>query len=409
MPLTLRRGVVTAVGERLEELARIEVDGVPCVAYLRLTGPVEEGDEVVVNVQARELGLGSGGFDVLHANLTRGLDLPPEPGAHVMKLPYTPVQFARVHGEEETEPAALLEGTPVVACSLHSQLAPVCAALRGLRVAYVQLPGGALPVALSDTVRTLRREGLIELAIGAGACFGGDVGRRQHLLGARPGAGPRSPGGRRGDRPGNRRDRDAPRPRRHGRGRRDQRLPRARRPRGPGAADLPARSLGSAIAASRTTPTPCCRCGAARTTSRGLPAAPSSTRSRKERPWWTSRTGVGSAGTCRCRTWVADQTRTRGSSRPRSQPGALHAGCWTDGEAAPVADEPSARETPGHPVAAGSEPGPRRLIRAISLGPAADHPPVSDPSGEFRAHGSRIRAGFVTFAPHEADIVARLR
>ena len=41
-----------------------------------MTGPVEVGDEVLVNVQARELGLGSGGFDVLHANLTRGLDLP---------------------------------------------------------------------------------------------------------------------------------------------------------------------------------------------------------------------------------------------------------------------------------------------------------------------------------------------
>jgi hypothetical protein len=175
VPLTLRRGTVTAVRERLEDFARIDVDGAPCVAYLQLTGPVEEGDEVVVNVQARELGLGSGGFDVLHANLTRGLDLPPEPGAHVMKLPYTPVQFARVHAEEETEPAALLEGTPVVACSLHSQLAPVCAALRGVRVAYVQLPGGALPVALSDTVRALRQEGLLELAIGAGACFGGDA------------------------------------------------------------------------------------------------------------------------------------------------------------------------------------------------------------------------------------------
>ena len=47
----------------------------PCVAYPRLTGPVALGDEVLVNVQARELGLGSGGFDVLHANLTRGLDL----------------------------------------------------------------------------------------------------------------------------------------------------------------------------------------------------------------------------------------------------------------------------------------------------------------------------------------------
>ena len=59
------------------------------------------GDEVLVNIQARELGLGSGGFDVLHANLTRGLGLGAEDGAHVMKLPYTPLQFARRHGEED--------------------------------------------------------------------------------------------------------------------------------------------------------------------------------------------------------------------------------------------------------------------------------------------------------------------
>ena len=175
MPISLRRGTVTAVLERLDDFARIEVDGAPCVAYPLLTGPVEVGDEVLVNVQARELGLGSGGFDLLHANLTRGLELPPEPGAHVMKLPYTPLQFARVHGEEARELPSLLEGTPVVACSLHSQVAPVCAALRGVQLAYVQLPGGALPVPLSDTVRALREEGLLELTIGAGACFGGDA------------------------------------------------------------------------------------------------------------------------------------------------------------------------------------------------------------------------------------------
>ena len=80
MPLRLRRGSVTAIVERLEGLTRIEVDGGPCVAYPRLTGPVALGDEVLVNVEARELGLGSGGFDVLYANLTRGLELEGEPG-----------------------------------------------------------------------------------------------------------------------------------------------------------------------------------------------------------------------------------------------------------------------------------------------------------------------------------------
>src|SRR5919204_544324 len=101
--LTLRRGRVTAVTSRVEGLARIEVDGVPCVAYPRLTGPVALGDDVIVNVQARELALGSGGFDVLYANMTRGLELASDAGAHVIKLPYTPVQTAALHAEEGRE------------------------------------------------------------------------------------------------------------------------------------------------------------------------------------------------------------------------------------------------------------------------------------------------------------------
>jgi uncharacterized protein DUF3866 len=175
MPLSLRRGVVTTVVEQVEGLARIEVDGEPCVAYVELTGPVEVGDEVLVNVQARELGLGSGGFDVLHANLTRGLELEGEPGAHVMVLPYTPVQHAVRHVEEDGPLADELGGLPVVCCTLHSQVAPACAGLTGLRVAYVQIPGGALPVALSDAVRALKARGLVERSLGVGPCFGGDL------------------------------------------------------------------------------------------------------------------------------------------------------------------------------------------------------------------------------------------
>jgi hypothetical protein len=174
--LTLRRGRVTAVVSRAEGLARVEVDGVPCVAYPRLTGPVALGDEVIVNAQARELGLGSGGFDVLYANVTRGLDLAGEPGAHVMELPYTPGQVAARHGEEARELPASLAGLPVVCCSLHSQVAPVCAGIgEGVRIAYVQVPGGALPVSLSDTLRALRARRLLELTVAAGACFDADV------------------------------------------------------------------------------------------------------------------------------------------------------------------------------------------------------------------------------------------
>lgn len=175
MPLGLRRGRVTAILERHEGLVRLEVDGQPCVAYPRLTGPVALDDDVLVNDRARALSLGSGGFDVLHANLTRGLGLAPAEGAHVMKLPYTPLQFAVRHAEEGMELPELLDGMPVVACSLHSQLAPVAAALHGLRVAYVQLPGGALPMELSDSVRELKASGLLESTISVDACFGGDA------------------------------------------------------------------------------------------------------------------------------------------------------------------------------------------------------------------------------------------
>src|SRR6185312_14897266 len=122
MTLSLRRGRVSAVRERVDGLVRLEVDGDACVAYPGLTGPVALGDEVLVNVQAVELGLGSGGFDVLYANLTRGLGLEGEPGAHVMKLPYTPLQHAVRHAEENGGALQSLSGLPIVCCSLHSQV-----------------------------------------------------------------------------------------------------------------------------------------------------------------------------------------------------------------------------------------------------------------------------------------------
>lgn len=176
MPLGLRRGTVTAVRERVPSLVRLEVDGIACIAYPRLTGEIEEGDDVLVNEQARLLGLGSGGFDLVYANLTRGLGLEPEEGAHVIALPYTPGQVALRRAEEEAgELPGGLDGRPVVLCTLHSQVAPVCAALEGARVAYVQVQGGALPVTLSDTVRLLQERALLGPAIAVAPCLDGDV------------------------------------------------------------------------------------------------------------------------------------------------------------------------------------------------------------------------------------------
>ena len=176
MSVGLRRGTVDVVLERHDALLRLEVDGRPCIAYPRLTGPVEEGDDVLVNDQATALGLGTGGFDVVAVNLTRGLGLPTADGAHVMRLPYTPGQHAARFAEEDAgELPRALDGLPVVCCTLHSQLAPVCAALAGRRVHYVQVAGGALPVSLSDAVRALRERGLLDLALAVSPCLDGDV------------------------------------------------------------------------------------------------------------------------------------------------------------------------------------------------------------------------------------------
>jgi hypothetical protein len=175
MPLSLRRGTVTAIDDQHEELVRLRVDDEPCIAYPRLTGAVAVGDDVLVNDQARALELGSGGFDVLYANLTRGLGLVADANAHVMTLPYTPLQAAVRYGEEDVELARGLGGMPVVCCTVHSQVVPACAALAGLRVAYVQVAGGALPVSLSDAVRALRGRGLVDVAIASAPCVDGDV------------------------------------------------------------------------------------------------------------------------------------------------------------------------------------------------------------------------------------------
>jgi hypothetical protein len=169
--LALRRGTVVAVdGTRLT----VAVDGEerPAVAYEELTGPNEVGDEVVVNVAARDLGLGSGGFDIVHVNLTRGLAGTGIPGAHVMKLNYTPLQ----HAVEPVEPAELelpLE-KPVAVCFLHAQLPCVAWAARGRgRVGYVQTGGGALPGSHSRVVADLLARGLLAGHVCAAPAFGG--------------------------------------------------------------------------------------------------------------------------------------------------------------------------------------------------------------------------------------------
>jgi hypothetical protein len=146
------------------------------VADVALVGRAQVGDEVIVNVQALDLGLGSGGFDVVHVNLTRGLDGDGPSDANVMKLNYTSLQHTVVPVEEEHLHLPV-EG-PVGVLALHGQLAAVAWAFAQraprLRLGYVQTEGGALPGGHSATVRMLRERELLAGHLTAGSAFGGE-------------------------------------------------------------------------------------------------------------------------------------------------------------------------------------------------------------------------------------------
>jgi hypothetical protein len=184
--LDLRRGVVAST-----EPLTVEVGGEarPAWADTVLLGEMREGDEVVVNVAALDLGLGSGGFDVVHVNLTRGLEDGDDRGdEHVFKLNYTSLQHPVEPVErslrlspamrEQSAAGGDASGASVLVLPLHGHLAPAAwAAARaapGLRVGYVQTAGGALPGSLSRDVVKLRERGLLCGHIAAAPAYGGE-------------------------------------------------------------------------------------------------------------------------------------------------------------------------------------------------------------------------------------------
>ncbi len=154
-----------------------------CIVYASLVGDINPGDGVLLNTTAMALQLGTGGFHYVISKL-----LPDDsdllPGGHIMKLRYTPLQCKVLSVEEEDSPfhevmlqADSLEGIPVLVATLHSMLAPMCILLaaQGLKVVYVMTDGAALPIAFSQTVDWLKKQGFLSGSITVGHAFGGDL------------------------------------------------------------------------------------------------------------------------------------------------------------------------------------------------------------------------------------------
>lgn len=182
--LKIRRGSIRSITHKGVSVdgAEVELESGeirPALSYRKLTGLVEEGDEVLVNIEALDLNLGSGGFDLVLANLTRGLEGEGTDGADTMKLNYTPIQHAVTPIEERTglDELEMSLGLNVGVIALHGQLAATAYSLKwasdGRRVAYIQTGGGALPGSLSNTVGELLERDFIAEHITVSPCFGG--------------------------------------------------------------------------------------------------------------------------------------------------------------------------------------------------------------------------------------------
>lgn len=176
---SFRTATVTEITAERPGLQRVLLGDDRAYVLTQLTGPVAVGDEVVVNTTAVELGLGTGGWHVVHWNLAR--ESWTEVGrGHIMKLRYTSLQIDSGAAEEQHPGMpARIPGVPVVACSLHSQLPGVAVAVHAAapdaRIAYVMTDGAALPIVLSDLVAAMTEVGLLAGTITAGHAFGGDL------------------------------------------------------------------------------------------------------------------------------------------------------------------------------------------------------------------------------------------
>lgn len=152
------------------------------LAYPALVGSPEPGDRVLLNTTALAMGLGTGGYAIVIADLDRLPEDPSGPG-HLVKARYTPLQATVLGVDEQDSPdhetirsAADVRGMPVVVADLHSALPAIVAGVHehspGARIAYVMTDGGSLPAWFSRTVADLGDR--LAATITVGQAVGGD-------------------------------------------------------------------------------------------------------------------------------------------------------------------------------------------------------------------------------------------
>lgn len=183
-----REGIVRAIASADDRLVEAVITvgdkEIEAAGFPSMLGELSVGDRVVVNTTGIELGLGTGGVGFILWNLDGPGEIDPGEG-HIVKLRYTPWQTEVLAAEAPESPhherlrnATSLEGMPVVACGLHSQVGAVSAgikaALPDAKVGYLMTDAAALPLAWSRSIKALCAAGMLDATCTSGHAFGGD-------------------------------------------------------------------------------------------------------------------------------------------------------------------------------------------------------------------------------------------
>lgn len=190
MPSFKKATVLEIISDKKDvQKAKVLIDDIEstAVSYISLVGNLQVGDKVIVNTTARELNLGTGGYDFILASLDniRHSTLH-NSGGHIIKMRYTPIQSEYLNVEEQNSPYRKkiknfksLNNLPVVLCPLHSMVSPVAAVMKFImgddgNISYIMTDSAALPIQISNTIDELKEKDLIDTTITIGQAFGGD-------------------------------------------------------------------------------------------------------------------------------------------------------------------------------------------------------------------------------------------
>lgn len=188
--IRIRKAIVNSIIKKNDSITIIDVSFdnkiEKAINYNYLSGEVRINDTVYINSSANYLKLGTGGYNFVIINETRGGRTEIDQCNHIMKLKYTPLQIKCSLPPEKSKDYYEkvnafkdLQGMKVIIGELHSMLSPTACCLKyidkKLTIVYIMTDGGSLPIDFSFTVSELKNKNIISYTITTGNAFGGDM------------------------------------------------------------------------------------------------------------------------------------------------------------------------------------------------------------------------------------------